>query len=75
MQEEPQAEATEEPTGDPADTEVTDAVDQQAATSSGEAALAAPEVPDDSREKIARAQEHINTLDMDKEREAAKKAI
>ncbi|MDP8967640.1 MAG: hypothetical protein M3N04_03485 [Actinomycetota bacterium] len=82
MQEEPQAEASEEPTAeaegttpDSGDAEVSDAVDQQAATSSGEAALDEPEVPDDSRETITRAQDHINKLDMDQQRDAAKKAI
>ena len=53
---------------------VADAVDQQAATSDGSAAAAAPEVPDDASEKIAAAQEHINNLNMDKEREAAEQS-
>ncbi|MBW3652432.1 MAG: hypothetical protein KY433_02340 [Actinobacteria bacterium] len=82
MQEEPQAEASEEPTAeaegttpDAGDAQVSDAVDQQAATSSGEAALDEPEVPDDSRETITRAQDHINKLDMDQQRDAANKAI
>ena len=39
------------------------------------AAEAAPEVPDDARSTIARAQEHIDNLDMDAEREAAERTI
>jgi hypothetical protein len=55
---------------------VVDPVDQQGADSSGAvAAEAAPEVPDDARATIARAQEHINNLDMDKQREAAERTI
>jgi len=60
---------------DAADTDVAAAVDQQAAESSGTAAEQEPEVPDDSTEKIAAAQEHIDRLNMDEEREAAKRAI
>ncbi len=77
-----QAEATEEPaggaegaTGGSGDSELAATVDQQAAASDGAAAEAAPEVPDDAGDKIARAQEHINKLDMDEERAAAKRAI
>jgi hypothetical protein len=51
-----------------------DAMDQQAATSEGTAAEEEPEVPDDSSDTIKAAQEHINTLDMDQERNAAEKA-
>lgn len=39
-----------------------------------EEVLKAPEVPDDSNEKITAAQEHINKLDMDQERNAAEQA-
>ena len=81
MQEE-QAEASEEPTagaeesgGDTGDSEIAAAVDEQAAQSSGTAAEAEPEVPDDASAKIQAAQEHIDNLNMDEEREAAKKAI
>ena len=70
-----QAEVTEESTQDPADAELADAVDEQAAASSGTAAEAAPEVPDDASSTIARAQEHIDNLDMDEERAAAKRAM
>ena len=53
-----------------------DAGDQQGADASGAvAAEAAPEVPDDARSTIARAQEHIDNLDMDAEREAAERTI
>jgi hypothetical protein len=53
-----------------------DPVDQQGADASGAvAAEAAPEVPDDARSTIARAQEHIDNLDMDAEREAAERTI
>jgi hypothetical protein len=53
-----------------------DPADQQGADSSGAiAAESAPEVPDDARETIARAQEHINSLNMDEEREAAERTI
>ena len=53
-----------------------DPVGQQGADASGAvAAEAAPEVPDDARSTIARAQEHINNLDMDAEREAAERTI
>ncbi len=51
-----------------------DAMDQQAATSEGTAAEEEPEVPDDSSDTIRAAQEHINTLDMDRERTAAEQA-
>lgn len=53
-----------------------DPVDQQGADASGAvAAESAPEVPDDARSTIARAQEHIDNLDMDAEREAAERTI
>ena len=51
-----------------------DAMDQQAATSDGTTAEEEPEVPDDSSDTIRAAQEHINTLDMDQERNAAEQA-
>ncbi|MDP2710520.1 MAG: hypothetical protein Q8O56_04820 [Solirubrobacteraceae bacterium] len=56
------------------DVALADAVDQQAAESSGVAAEQAPEVPDDARDTIARAQEHLSNLNMDAERDAAEKA-
>jgi hypothetical protein len=81
MQEE-QAETSEEPQAgaedsgaDSGDSEIAAAVDEQAAQASGTAAEAAPEVPDDASAKIAAAQEHIDNLNMDEEREAAKKAM
>jgi hypothetical protein len=81
MQEE-QAEVSEEPTAaaedsgaDSGDSDVAAAVDEQAAQSSGSAGEGEPEVPDDASAKIAAAQEHIDNLNMDEEREAAKKAI
>jgi hypothetical protein len=52
---------------------VASAVDQQAAQSDGTAAEAEPEVPDDASAKIAAAQEHIDNLNMDAEREAAER--
>ena len=39
-----------------------------------EAVLEAPEVPDDSNEKISAAQQHLNTLNMDEQRNAAQQA-
>jgi hypothetical protein len=60
---------------DTGDDELAAAVDDQAAASDGSAAVSAPEVPDDASEKIARAQEHIDNLNMDEERAAAKRAI
>ena len=67
---EPTAEGTSE-----ADADATlDAVDQQAEQSDGTAAEQAPEVPDDASETIQRAQEHINSLNMDQERSAAEQA-
>ncbi len=62
-------------TADAGDEDVAPAVDQQAAGSSGTSAEAAPEVPDNASDTIAAAQEHINKLNMDEERAAAKKAI
>lgn len=75
-----QAQATEEPTADGAgasggDADLAAAVDAQAASSSGTAAETAPEVPDDASAKIAAAQQHIDSLDMDEERAAAKRAM
>lgn len=51
------------------------AVDQQAQESSGTAAEAEPEVPDDASRKIQEAQEHIDRLNMDEQRSQAKRAI
>ncbi len=52
-----------------------DAVDSAAASGgAGETVLKQPEVPDDANDKIAAAQEHINKLNMDAEREAAARA-
>ena len=73
--EEPTADATEEPTDDGADDDIAAAVDSQAASSDGSAAESAPEVPDDAGAKIQAAQKHIDSLNMDEERAAAKKAI
>lgn len=39
-----------------------------------EEVLKAPEVPDDANEKISAAQAHINSLNMDEERDAAERA-
>jgi len=50
------------------------AVDMSAAQSAGSTVLAAPEVPDDSNDKIAAAQKHIDNLNMDDERDAAERA-
>lgn len=77
MQEEQvdQAEATEEPAAEAGDSDLAAAVDEQAGSSDGSAAEAEPEVPDDASDTIARAQDHINKLDMDSERAAAKKAM
>ena len=76
---EQQAQGIEEPVegteGAAADTDIAAAVDEQAAQSSGSAAEGEPEVPDDASAKIAAAQEHIDKLNMDEEREAAKKAM
>jgi hypothetical protein len=60
---------------DTGDSDLAAAVDQQAAASDGTAAEAEPEVPDDASDTIARAQEHIDSLNMDEERAAAKRAI
>ncbi len=74
-----QAQATEEPTaetaGEGGDAGLAEAVDIQAAVSDGTAAEAEPEVPDDASQKIRAAQEHIDNLNMDKEREAAKRVM
>lgn len=72
-----QAQATEEPTaeGESADAGLAEAVDIQATVSDGTAAEAEPEVPDDASQKIRAAQEHIDNLNMDKEREAAKRVM
>jgi hypothetical protein len=57
------------------DAETADAVDAQASPGgAGETVLKQPEVPDDANDKIAAAQEHINSLNMDEERDAAERA-
>lgn len=82
QEEQADPQATEEPSAeaeggarDQGDEQVAAAVDQQAAESSGAAAEAAPEVPDDASQKIAAAQEHIDSLNMEQQREAAKRAM
>lgn len=60
---------------DAGDEQVADAVDQQAAESGGTSAEEEPEVPDDASQKMAAAKEHIDNLNMDQEREAAKRTI
>lgn len=66
-------EATEatEPTADAGDSDIAAAVDAQAMQSSGADAETAPEVPDDASETIARAAAHLETVDMDAQRDAA----
>jgi hypothetical protein len=57
------------------DSETAEAVDMQASPGgAGETVLKQPEVPDDANDKIAAAQEHINSLNMDEERKAAERA-
>jgi hypothetical protein len=73
------AEATADDGGDDGasaeDAETAEAVDMSASPGgAGETVLAAPEVPDDANDKIAAAQEHINSLNMDEERKAAEQA-
>ena len=76
------AEATAEDTGadaeaasDDASDETAAAVDAQASPGgAGETVLKQPEVPDDANDTIAAAQEHINSLNMDQERDAAERA-
>ena len=70
----PTEDATTETEGASEDTAVASAVDEQAAESSGTSAEAEPEVPDDASETIAAAQQHINKLNMDEERQAAERA-
>jgi hypothetical protein len=55
------------------DSDMAAAVDAQAMQSSGADAEAAPEVPDDASETIAAAAAHLETVDMDQEREAAER--
>ena len=55
--------------------QVAEAVDQQAQESSGTAAEAEPEVPDDASQKIREAQEHIDRLNMDEQRSQAKRVM
>ena len=62
-----------EPTAEEAET--AEAVDSQASPGgAGDSVLRQPEVPDDANDTIAAAQEHINKLNMDQEREAAERA-
>ena len=76
------ADATAEDTGADADAEAASADDDAAAAvdmqaspgGAGETVLKQPEVPDDANDKIAAAQEHINSLNMEKEREAAERS-
>ena len=76
------ADATAEDTGADAEAASEDtasddaaAVDAQASPGgAGETVLRQPEVPDDANDTIAAAQEHINSLNMDEEREAAERA-
>ncbi len=76
MQEEHQETTIDAPDApDADDSALADAVDQQAAASSGADAEQAPEVPDGASAAIARAEEHIAKLNMEKEREAAKRAM
>jgi hypothetical protein len=74
---EPTAEGTDEAAAEgpsAGDEDTAAAVDMSAAQSAGSPVLAEPEVPDDANDKIAAAQEHINKLNMDAEREAAERA-
>jgi len=75
QEEQADAQSAEGSAPDQGDEQVAAAVDQQAAESSGAAAEAAPEVPDDASQKIAAAQDHIDSLNMDHERAAAKRAM
>ena len=54
--------------------EAAEPVDVPTGGGADEAVLQAPEVPDDANEKISAAQEHINSLNMDEERDAAERA-
>ena len=84
--EEPDAEATpDEPEAGAADDSAAEGAsadageaaappDPPAAGGADEEVLKAPEVPDDANEKISAAQQHINSLNMDDERNAAEKA-
>lgn len=73
---EPTAEDTSADAEGAAPEAVIDPAEQQGADSSGAvAAVTAPEVPDDALDTIARAQEHIDSLNMEKEREAAERTI
>ena len=54
--------------------EVVEPVDVPTGGGADEEVLKAPEVPDDANEKISAAQEHINSLNMDDERNAAERA-
>jgi hypothetical protein len=71
-QAEPTAEETEDTGAASRDAAAIDA--QASPGDAGEAVLREPEVPDDANDTIAAAQQHINKLNMDQEREAAKRA-
>ena len=83
---EPDAEATtEEPEAGAADDSAAEGVSADEAEAAAppdpptgggadEEVLKAPEVPDDANEKMSAAQEHINSLNMDEERDAAERA-
>ena len=72
MQEE-NAEQTDETTASGDEGQVADAIDDQAQQSSGADAEKAPEVPDDARETIARAEDHLRNVDMGSQRAAAER--
>jgi hypothetical protein len=57
------------------DADTADAVESQAGQGgAGDTVLKQPEVPSDSNDKIAAAQQHIDNLNMDEERAAAEQA-
>lgn len=67
----------EDTAGDVSATEDTSAAvppDPPTGEGADEAVLQAPEVPDDANDKIAAAQQHIDSLNMDRERDAAERA-
>ena len=85
MQEQPeQPDAGAEPAGDASaagaedeqtaasaeDEQVASAVDDQASQSAGAAAEEEPEVPGDARDTIARAEQHLQGVDMDEQRKS-----
>ena len=76
MQEQPeQTDAGAEPAADASaanaeDEQVASAVDDQASQSAGAAAEEEPEVPGDARDTIARAEQHLQGVDMDEQRKS-----